>query len=110
MAKRTKAVRRIGVLTGGGDCPGLNAVIRAVAKTAMNVYDVDVIGIRDAFRGFVEGDGFQLDYRDVGGILTQGGTILGTSNKHNPFHYPVETKRGLQFRDRSGRALANARK
>ena len=110
MAKRAKPIRRIGVLTGGGDCPGLNAVIRAVAKTAMNVHDVEVVGIRDAFRGFVEGDGFELSYSDLGGILTQGGTILGTSNKHNPFHYPVETKRGVQFRDMSKRVLANARK
>ena len=110
MATRARKMRRIGVLTGGGDCPGLNAVIRAVAKTAMNVYGVEVVGIRDAFRGFVEHDGFQLDYRDVGGILTQGGTILGTSNKHNPFHYPVETKAGLRFRDMSRRLVANARK
>lgn len=109
MAKKTK-VRRVGVLTGGGDCPGLNAVIRAVAKTAMNVYGAEVVGIRDAFLGFVEGDAIELDYRDVSGILTQGGTILGTSNRHNPFEYPV-TRRGKRvFRDQSGKVLANARR
>ena len=110
MAKKPRKVTRIGVLTGGGDCPGLNAVIRAVAKTAMGVYGVEVVGIRDAFRGFVEGDAFEMDRSDVSGILTQGGTILGTSNKHNPFHYPVETKRGVQHRDMSRRLMANARK
>jgi len=110
VAKRAKAIRRIGVLTGGGDCPGLNAVIRAVAKTAMNVHGVEVVGIRDAFRGFVEGDARPLRYPDVSGILTQGGTILGTSNKHNPFRYPVATARGTVFRDQSRKLLANARK
>ncbi len=109
MAKKSK-VRRVGVLTGGGDCPGLNAVIRAVAKTAMNVYGAEVVGIRDAFLGFVEGEAVELDYRDVSGILTQGGTILGTSNRHNPFEYPV-TRRGKRvFRDQSGKVLANARR
>ncbi len=106
----TSSVRRIGILTGGGDCPGLNAVIRAVAKTAMNVYGIKVFGIRDAFRGFVEGDGFPLHYHDVSGILTQGGTILGTSNTHNPFHYPVERRGKTGYRDMSRAVLANARR
>lgn len=110
MADQSTKVKRIGVLTCGGDCPGLNAVIRAVAKTAMKVHDVEVFGIRDAFRGFVEGDGFQLTYRDIGGLLTQGGTILGTSNKHNPFHFPVQTDGGgTEFKDMSDRVVANAR-
>jgi 6-phosphofructokinase 1 len=102
-------VQRIGVLTGGGDCPGLNAVIRAVAKTAITVYDVDVVGIRDAFRGFVEGDAVELSYGDVSGILTKGGTVLGTSNKHNPFEYPVGEGEGESFQDQSDRVMENAR-
>ncbi len=110
MARRAAAVRRIGILTGGGDCPGLNAVIRAVAKSAMNVYGIEVFGIRDAFRGFVEGDGKLLHYGDVSGILTQGGTILGTSNKHNPFHFPVERNGKTEFRDMTRALLANARR
>ena len=110
MARRKAQVRRIGILTGGGDCPGLNAVIRAVAKTAMNVHGIEVFGIRDAFRGFVEGDGKLLDYSDVSGILTQGGTILGTSNKHNPLHFPVERNGKVVFRDMTRAVLANARK
>ena len=110
MATRRTSVRRIGVLTGGGDCPGLNAVIRAVAKTAMKDYGVEVLGIHDAFRGFVEGDARLLNWADLSGILTQGGTILGTSNKHDPFHFPVATRGGEVFRDRSHKLLANARK
>jgi len=110
VARRKHGVRRVGVLTGGGDCPGLNAVIRAVAKSAMNVHGAEVIGIRDAFRGFVEGDAIHLGYGSVSGILTQGGTILGTSNKHNPFHYPVERRGKKTFVDKSKALLANARK
>ena len=103
-------LRRIGVLTAGGDCPGLNAVIRAIAKTAIKVYGADVIGIRDGFRGYVESDTEPLSYRDVSGILTQGGTVLGTSNRHNPFDYHV-TRRGKRVTcDMSRRVLANARK
>jgi len=110
MAQQRASIRRIGILTGGGDCPGLNAVIRAVAKTAMNVHGIEVFGIRDAFRGFVEGDGYPLHYHDVSGILTQGGTILGTSNKHNPFRFPVERGGKGVFRDMTRALLANARK
>ena len=110
MASRRKPVRRIGVLTGGGDCPGLNAVIRAVAKTAMKVHGIEVMGIRDAFRGFVLGDAQLLGWEDVSGILTQGGTILGTSNKDNPFNFPVPTRHGVEFRDVSAKVMSNARK
>ena len=105
-----KKLRRIGVLTAGGDCPGLNAVIRAVAKTAINVYGAEVIGICDGFRGFVEGDTEHLSYSDVSGILTQGGTILGTSNKHNPFNYNVARRGRNTTCDMSRRVLANSRK
>ncbi|MCX7000022.1 MAG: ATP-dependent 6-phosphofructokinase [Candidatus Sumerlaeota bacterium] len=77
-------VRRIGLLTAGGDCPGLNAVIRAVTKTAHNDYGANVIGIEDGYIGFVEGRGRILSNRDVSGILPQGGTILGTA-RGNPF-------------------------
>lgn len=78
---------RVGVLTGGGDCPGLNAVIRAVAKSLISQHSAEVVGIRDGFRGLIEHDVEALDYRDVSGILTEGGTILGASNKSNPFEY-----------------------
>src|SRR5262245_8585564 len=77
-------IRRIGILTGGGDCPGLNAVIRAVAKTAILDYHWEVIGICDGFLGLIEGRMRPLGESDVSNILTHGGTILGTSNKANP--------------------------
>ncbi len=78
---------RVGVLTGGGDCPGLNAVIRAVTKCLILQHDADVIGIEDGYEGIIEQRIRPLSYRDVSGILTRGGTILGTSNKANPFSY-----------------------
>lgn len=84
---RPPSIRRIGILTGGGDCPGLNAVIRAVAKTAIYQYGIEVIGIRDGFVGLIENDFMPLDARSVSGILTRGGTILGTNNKCNPSRY-----------------------
>lgn len=77
---------RIGILTGGGDAPGLNAVIRAVVKTASGVYGADVIGIRDGFEGLVRNDGsIPLTPDRVRGILPRGGTILGAANRGNPF-------------------------
>jgi phosphofructokinase-like protein len=79
-------MKRIAVLTGGGDAPGLNAVIRAVTKTAINVYGWDVLGIRDGYDGFINPDGIiSLDLGAVRGILPRGGTILGTANRGNPF-------------------------
>ena len=83
---------RIGVLTGGGDCPGLNAVIRAVVKTAINEYSWEVLGIEDGFEGLIQpGKVRPLTAADVRGILPRGGTILGTTNRADPFHYEVET-------------------
>ncbi len=80
-------LRRIGVLTGGGDCPGLNAVIRAVAKSALFDHGLEVIGIRDGYLGLIENRMQPLTADDVSNILTRGGTILGTSNKANPSRY-----------------------
>ncbi|MGH3300440.1 MAG: 6-phosphofructokinase [Streptosporangiaceae bacterium] len=74
---------RVGVLTGGGDCPGLNAVIRAVVRTGVAEYDMEFIGFRDGWRGPLEGDTMVLDVQAVRGILPRGGTILGTS-RTNP--------------------------
>ncbi|MBC7251291.1 MAG: 6-phosphofructokinase [Anaerolineae bacterium] len=88
-------VRRIGVLTGGGDCPGLNAVIRAVVKTAINDYGWEVIGIEDGFEGLILPDKTrELRISDVRGILPRGGTILGTTNRANPFAYVTRKKDG----------------
>jgi len=85
--------KRIGILTGGGDCPGLNAVIRGVAKAATNLHEYEVIGFQDGFEGLIEGRFTILSYEMVSGILTQGGTILGTSNTANPFAH-VESLKG----------------
>ncbi len=81
------SIRRLGILTGGGDCPGLNAVIRAVAKTAILQYGIEVVGIEDGFQGLIEHRVRQLGIKDVSGILTRGGTILGSNNKANPARY-----------------------
>jgi ATP-dependent phosphofructokinase / diphosphate-dependent phosphofructokinase len=102
-------LKRIGILTGGGDCPGLNAVIRSIAKPAMTKFGCTVIGILDGFEGLVEGRMRELAPRDVGGIVNIGGTILGTSNKGNPFQFPVETPQGIEVLDYSSHAIQNYR-
>lgn len=89
-------MKRIGLMTGGGDCPGLNAVVRAVVKRAPQI-GVEVIGLEDAFRGLLEPgrQGWRvLDADAVSGILYKGGTILGTSNRANPFIFPVRQTDG----------------
>ena len=68
---------KIGMLTGGGDCPGLNAVIRSVAKPAMAYFNSTIVGIIDGFEGLVEGRMRELSKLDVSGIINLGGTILG---------------------------------
>ena len=78
---------RIGLLTGGGDCPGLNAVIRAVTKSLILQHNAEVIGFEEGFLGLIEQKSRPLTYSDVSGILTAGGTILGTHNRANPFQY-----------------------
>src|SRR2546430_6996452 len=74
---------RVGVLTGGGDCPGLNAVIRALVGRGTQEYGYEFTGFRDGWRGPLEGDTIPLDVQAVRGILPRGGTILGTS-RTNP--------------------------
>jgi 6-phosphofructokinase 1 len=89
------SIDRIGVLTGGGDAPGLNAVIRAVVKSASNS-GIEVVGLEDSFDGLIEPNRSRiLTPRDVTGILRLGGTILGTTNRGNPFAYPVTTSEGV---------------
>lgn len=81
-------IKKIAVLTGGGDCPGLNAVIRAVVKDAINC-GIEVYGIEDGFLGLIEDRIRPLSLDDVSNILTMGGTILGSNNRSDPKHYPV---------------------
>jgi phosphofructokinase-like protein len=79
-------MERIGILTGGGDAPGLNAVIRAAVKTAQGEFDAQVLGIKQGFEGLLNAEGtLELTQREVRGILPLGGTILGTANRGNPF-------------------------
>src|SRR5271170_7996782 len=72
-------IKHIGILTAGGDSPGLNAAIRGVGKTALGFYGMEIVGFRDGFRGLVEERRLKLDKAALAGILTIGGTILGTS-------------------------------
>ena len=79
-------MKKIGVLTGGGDAPGLNAVIRAVVKTAISDYGCEVFGIRNGYDGFIDEDGIvPVGMAEVRGILPRGGTILGAANRGNPY-------------------------
>lgn len=78
MAEKKKT---IGILTSGGDCPGLNAAIRGVAKPAVEIYGMKVVGFSNGFRGLMDGNGKELKHNDLSGILTLGGTILGTSRE-----------------------------
>jgi ATP-dependent phosphofructokinase / diphosphate-dependent phosphofructokinase len=101
-------IRRIGVLTGGGDCPGLNAVIRAVVRCAINRYDMECVGILDSFDGLINGPAtIPLEMRDVQGLLFQGGTILGSTNKGDPFAYKEVVKGKVQTKDLSEVVMAN---
>src|SRR5437762_4993310 len=81
------AKKRIGILTGGGDCPGLNAVIRAAVRTARE-YDFDVAGVQLGFEGLLTGAVVPLTMDSIRGILPKGGTLLRTTNRGNPFEYP----------------------
>ena len=102
------SISRIGILTGGGDAPGLNAVIHAVVKTASNC-GIACVGLEDSFDGLIETDRSRpLTPRDVTGILRLGGTILGTTNRGDPFAYPVTTSEGTH--DYSDRVVEMFRK
>jgi ATP-dependent phosphofructokinase / diphosphate-dependent phosphofructokinase len=102
--------RTIGICTGGGDCPGLNAVIRAAVKCAMQKYGWRVLGIHDGFDGLVWPEkAVPLDAQSVSGILPRGGTILGTTNRGNPFEYKLCEDGKEVVRDLSQRVLDNAR-
>jgi len=100
--------RTVAILTGGGDCPGLNAAIRGIAKVAMLDFGWDVLGIKDGYDGLIEGRYWKLQNSDVSNILPLGGTILGTSNKANPFGYIA--KKGDAPVDVSDRVVENLKK
>jgi phosphofructokinase-like protein len=99
-------MKRLAILTGGGDAPGLNAVIRAVVKTAIQETNYQVLGIRDGFDGFINENGiFPMTVQDVRGILPRGGTILGTANRGNPFARKVQKDGKTVIEDTSDRIV-----
>jgi ATP-dependent phosphofructokinase / diphosphate-dependent phosphofructokinase len=105
------AIRCIGICTGGGDAPGLNAVIRAAVKSAILKYKWKVIGIPDGFDGLIWPEkSYELTLKDVSGILPRGGTILGTTNRGNPFKYCTVENGKETTRDISDEVIANSRK
>jgi 6-phosphofructokinase 1 len=102
-------VQKILIMTGGGDAPGLNAVIRAVVKRAILGYDWEVVGSIEAFNGVLDDPMriMRLDLKDVQDLLLRGGTILGTSNTGGPFEFPLRGKNGdIQLVDRSDELIA----
>jgi phosphofructokinase-like protein len=110
MKKAGNMKKRIAVLTGGGDCPGINGVIRAVTKMAILEYGMEVIGIEDGYDGIIHNRHRKLTYEDVSGILTLGGTILGASKTANPYKYAVYKKGKLEFENLSRVAIGNLQK
>ncbi len=101
---------RIGILTAGGDCPGLNAVIRAVAKKAIYEYGYEIIGFEDGYEGIIHNRWRELTINDVSGIITSGGTILGTSNSADPYQYTQKIDGQIIRKNVSHEALNNIEK
>lgn len=103
-------IKKIALLTGGGDCPGLNAVIRAVTRSAILNYGYEVIGYKFGYRGLYNNDFIKLDLKTVSGLLPRGGTILYSSNKDNLFDYLVEEDGNMVKKDVSDVAVDNMKK
>jgi len=107
---KAKNIKSIAVMTGGGDCPGLNAVIRAVTKTAINKFGLEVWGIDDGYLGLIEDRMHVLSYNEVSDILTVGGTILGSSNVADPFNYRDKAGKHVRKKDVSNNCIRNLKK
>ncbi|QTL98489.1 ATP-dependent 6-phosphofructokinase [Iocasia frigidifontis] len=102
-----KGIKKIALLTGGGDCPGLNAVIRAATKTAIIKYGVEVVGFVNGYKGLYNGNIMNLDMDAISGILPRGGTILYTSNKTNLFRMPFKENGETIYKDLSDVGVKN---
>ncbi len=102
--------KKIAVVTGGGDCPGLNTAIRAVVQSAVLQYGIQVVGIPNGFKGLMENKFIPLDIENTNGIFAKGGTILGSSNVDSPFHVPVMKDGKKIYEDRSDEAVANLKR
>ena len=101
-------LKKIAIMTAGGDCPGLNAAIKSVVMSARNL-GVEVVGIIDGYKGFVEGYYKELTPETVENIEQLGGTVLGSSNKECPFYYLVD-KKTMKYEDKTDEAIAKLRK
>ena len=106
---RTSITSTVGILTAGGDCPGINAAIRGVCRAASSRYNIKVIGIADGFRGLIKGDVKELKPEDLSGILTRGGTILGAS-REKPFSNPHRFRNSEIEQDKVAALKENYRK
>ena len=98
-----KKIKRIGILTGGGDCPGLNAVIRSIVKTAHNDYNIEVLGFKDGYEGLIENRYVELSPKDVSGLLSLGSEIsclsLGLELLFLPLPLPLGLGLGFCLND-----------
>lgn len=103
-------IKKIGVMTGGGDCPGLNPVIRAVVRTAILKYGLSVVGFMHGYNGLYHNEAIELNLDTVSGILPIGGTILNSSNKDNLFKYPFTENGETVYRDVSDVGIENIEK
>ncbi len=103
-----KKIRKIGIITGGGDCSGLNAVINGITKAAVNKYGIEVVGFTRGYSGLYKNDYRPLGLRSVSGIMHEGGTILKSSNKDNLFNFRVRNEDGsYEYKDVSDEAVKN---
>jgi len=102
-------LRKVGVLTNGGDCPGLNAVIRAIVRTASR-NGIECLGYIEGYKGLVNNNYINLTKQYISGIINKGGTIIGSSNKTNVFHYKVEENGETVYKDLSDVCIENLKK
>jgi len=103
-----KKIRKIGIITGGGDCSGLNAVINGITKAAVKKYGVEVVGFTRGYKGLYTNAHRPLGLKSVSGIMHEGGTILKSSNKDNLFNFPVRLNDGtIEYKDVSDEAVRN---
>jgi ATP-dependent phosphofructokinase / diphosphate-dependent phosphofructokinase len=100
-------IKKLALVTGGGDCPGLNAAIRSVVQTAILEYGISVVGIPDGFKGMLENKFVPLDLINTTGIFSKGGTILGSSNVDTPFAVPIMRNGQRAYEDRSDEVVRN---
>jgi len=98
-------IKKIALVTGGGDCPGLNAAIRAVVQASILEYGISVVGIPDGFKGLLENKFIPLDLINTTGIFSKGGTILGSSNVDTPFRVPILREGHRGYEDRSDEVI-----